>query len=183
MFALMSLKDIAHGYETPTSLKNECRKYSFLFENLVNLKVGDKIGKDTIKNDDGKDMVKYTIYESWIFQKLVRFYYREDRNNTINYLDEDFNDYTNYLDRILQNYKNDKHRAYDSFVNKNTEFINKLIPGLYNLKKTYPDSTEITTKIDSIILTLFDFKSKVLEIRDSKKKNIATMTKFASLCI
>ncbi len=182
MFTLMSLKDIAHGFETPTSLKNEYKKFSILFENVKALNIGDKIGRVKIQDEDGKESVKYTVYGSGFFQYLIRYYYSENRNNTINYLDEDFNDFTNYLDRILKNYKNDRHRAYNAFVTKNTDFINELIPGLYNLKKTYPDSTEITAKIDSIILTLFDFKTKVLEIRDSKKKHVM-VTKMATLCI
>ena len=33
--------------------------------------------------------------------------------------------------------------------------------GLYNLKKTYPEDEKIVLKIDSIILTLIDFKEEV----------------------
>ena len=39
-------------------------------------------------------------------------------------------------------------------------FINKITPGLYNLKKTYSDNKKIKAQIDSIILTLFDFKNE-----------------------
>ena len=35
MFTLMSLKDITHGYETPTSLKNEYNKFSTLFDKRI----------------------------------------------------------------------------------------------------------------------------------------------------
>ena len=34
------------------------------------------------------------------------------------------------------------------------------MPGLYNLKKTYPTEVELVAKIDSIIVTLIDFKDK-----------------------
>jgi hypothetical protein len=33
--------------------------------------------------------------------------------------------------------------------------------GLYKLKKTYPEDDKIVLKIDSIILTLIDFKEEV----------------------
>ena len=39
-------------------------------------------------------------------------------------------------------------------------FINEIIQGLYNLKKTYPNFKKIRCRIDSIILTVIDFKNK-----------------------
>ena len=36
--------------------------------------------------------------------------------------------------------------------------IDEIMPGLYSLKKTYPDTKEMIAKVDSIILTLIDFK-------------------------
>ena len=44
--------------------------------------------------------------------------------------------------------------------------INKIIPGLYELKKTYDSETEaegkkLCIKVDSIIFTLIDFKTEI----------------------
>jgi hypothetical protein len=41
-----------------------------------------------------------------------------------------------------------------------TKFVDNIMPGLYNLKKTYPTEKELVAKIDSIIVTLIDFKDK-----------------------
>ena len=43
-------------------------------------------------------------------------------------------------------------------IERITEFIDSIMPGLYNLKKTYPQKSNIVAKIDSIIVTLIDFK-------------------------
>ena len=45
-------------------------------------------------------------------------------------------------------------------INDLTKFIDNIMPGLYNLKKTYPTEVELVAKIDSIIVTLIDFKDK-----------------------
>ena len=39
-------------------------------------------------------------------------------------------------------------------------FINKITPGLYNLKKTYSDNKKIKALIDSVIMALLDFKNE-----------------------
>ena len=44
------------------------------------------------------------------------------------------------------------------FVSKITDFIDSIMPGLYHLKKTYPEESNLVAKIDSIIVTLIDFK-------------------------
>ena len=47
------------------------------------------------------------------------------------------------------------------------ELVSKIIPGLYNLKKTYSDcdkdsdGNKLCLKIDSIIFTLIDFKTEI----------------------
>ena len=69
------------------------------------------------------------------------------------YLDEYFKQFMEFLDRVLN-----KHIRYD-FKKEICDFINLIIPGLYSLKLTYPDSKELCCKVDSIILTMLDFKS------------------------
>ena len=60
-----------------------------------------------------------------------------------------------FLDRVLN-----KRIRYE-FKKEICDFINLIIPGLYSLKLTYPDSKELCCKVDSIILTMLDFKSAV----------------------
>ena len=54
---------------------------------------------------------------------------------------------------------------YKKLSSKIKKLINRIIPGLYNLKKTYSDEKKIVAKVDSIILILIDFKTEI-----SKKK-------------
>ena len=51
------------------------------------------------------------------------------------------------------------------------KFINEILPGLNNLKKTYKDCVEMVAKVDSIILTLLDFKERTNEIVRNKNQN------------
>ena len=50
------------------------------------------------------------------------------------------------------------------------EFVDEILPGLYSLKKTYPETIEIVAKVDSIILTLIDFKDKADDLITQKEK-------------
>ena len=50
------------------------------------------------------------------------------------------------------------------------KFINSIMPGLYNLKKTYKNEKKIKAQIDSIILTMIDFKNET-----KIKKNNGTL--------
>ena len=49
---------------------------------------------------------------------------------------------------------------YKNLLKKCHLFINKVTPGLYNLKKTYSDNKKIKALIDSVIMTLLDFKNE-----------------------
>ena len=51
--------------------------------------------------------------------------------------------------------------AYEKLTHDTIDFINRIILGLYNLKKTYDDYNQLVCKIDSIILILIDFKDKI----------------------
>ena len=63
---------------------------------------------------------------------------------------------------------------YTKLINKINFFIKNLILGLYNLKKTYIDSDILNNKVDSIILTLLDFKKESNYIMDIKCSNYKT---------
>ena len=43
------------------------------------------------------------------------------------------------------------------------DLANSLMTGLYTLKKTYPTEAKLICKIDSIILSLIDFKKSIGE--------------------
>jgi len=43
------------------------------------------------------------------------------------------------------------------------DLANSLMAGLYTLKKTYPTEVKLICKIDSIILSLIDFKTSIGE--------------------
>lgn len=47
----------------------------------------------------------------------------------------------------------------------------RFFQGLYSLKKTYPTCKEIVAKVDSIILTLIDFKDSSYELIRQKERN------------
>jgi len=62
------------------------------------------------------------------------------------------------------------------------ELVNKIIPGLYNLKKTYSDcekeseGNKLCIKIDSIIFTLIDFKTEINKPAESAKSKERTLS-------
>ena len=58
------------------------------------------------------------------------------------------------------------------FEDRKSEFIDSILPGLYSLKKTYPETKEMIAKVDSIILTLIDFKDKTEDYINQKNKGI-----------
>ena len=136
---------------------------------LKGLDEGDKIGKDTEGN--------YIIFKAGMLQRAWRNYYGEDRNSTIEYLTEDFELYSNFLDRICARADNDLLNIFKDFAYSVSKYSQKIIERLYNLKKTYMDDSDnkkIIARIDSIILTLIDFKDKIIQTYETK--NLAHMS-------
>jgi len=134
----------------------ELNKFKNMFSEIKNIQENDKIGK---YND------KYYIQQSSMFQKFQRWWSSENRKKTFKDLDSDFSNFFKLCDTIKRN----------NFFNKQTkndlvELVKGIIPGLYNLKTTYINSTKgsdgemLSIKIDSIILTLIDFKDEVNDI-------------------
>lgn len=127
---------------------------------------GEKIGK---YND------QYYIFSNTWSRQLWRWYYHENRNNTFSYLDSEFNDFIKFLDLINETISEEINKnIYTKLINKINFFIKNLILGLYNLKKTYIDSDILNNKVDSIILTLLDFKKESNYIMDIKCSNYKT---------
>lgn len=127
-------------------LRSDFENIKKTLEVFIVLKKGDKL----MKNGD-------ELYSepAGFLQSLKRWWYDENQEKTIEYLDEYFKKFMEFLDKILN-----KRIRYD-FKKEICDFINLIIPGLYSLKLTYPNSDELCCKVDSIILTMLDFKTSV----------------------
>jgi len=68
-----------------------------------------------------------------------------------------------YLDTILTNLEITYEVRYRELGKKLKDLANSLMTGLYTLKNTYPYEKELICKIDSIILSLIDFKTSLGE--------------------
>ena len=135
---------------------------------FTRLKEGDKFGK---YEEDNGSVVKetYFVTSPGYLQTAIRLYYGQDRYKSCKYLETDFKCFAGDLDNLLiclesgSDYENVK-----KFTNNTISFINKIIPGLYSIKKTYPDYPDILARVDSIILVLIDFKTKSSKIMKMK---------------
>merc|ERR1712166_1596330 len=92
-----------------------------------------------------KLMIKgeYCIYNNNMYQKLSRWWYNENREKTFGYLDKDFTKFVKYLDLIKIEVQSFNSIYYKKLSNNIKKLINRIIPGLYNLKKTYSDEKKI----------------------------------------
>ena len=128
-------------------------QYETLFSDIGKIKQGDKIGKI---------YDKYYVQEAGMLQKFHRWWNNENRKKTFSNLDKDFSEFLHFCDNIKEDTYFNK-----GIVEKIISLVNKIIPGLYNLKTTYKDSeigsdgNKLMIKIDSIILTLIDFKEEI----------------------
>ena len=115
---------------------------------------------------------EYYIFSNTWSRQMWRWYYNENRNNTFSYLDSEFDDFVKFLDLIIETINSEINKSiYVKLINKINFFIKNIIVGLYNLKKTYIDCDKLNNKVDSIILTLIDFKKESNEIMDIKYSN------------
>tara|TARA_B100001063_G_C16732120_1_gene539904 strand:- start:520 stop:1311 length:792 start_codon:yes stop_codon:yes gene_type:complete len=188
-----------------TELKDELDIYKKELIIFKNLKRGEKLGKEVIsqnieekekkereeqqeqqeeqqekpsESEHIKQEIKtYYKQEPYRGMWLTRWWYSESREKTIEYLDEDFTKFMNYLDRIINNLNCDPTGIYVQLVKDIREFINDIIPGLYNLKQTYPNTVKVVAKVDSIILTLLDFKEKTDDYLARKNQNVRLTVK------
>ena len=150
--------------ENPPSIF-ECRKNEFnnFREKLIilkDIKINDKLGR----SDNG---IIYIDKHQW-GQYFRRVWYNQSREKTEKFLNGEFIEFIQFLDRYLafldervQYIVKVIEKGYHTLTSEICDFINDIIPGLYNLKKTYPDCKKLKCRIDSIIMTLVDFKDKV----------------------
>ena len=150
----------------PNTFKTKFDFYKKKFKLIETIEEGQKLGK---MENDGKKI--YTIFDSGWIQKPLRWWYDENRNKTKIYLEEDFGGYLRFLDTITNYLEKDLLDIYGNFAEEVAYYNNILITGIYTLKKTYEGDKKMEATIDSIILTLIDYKEKVIALRRKNIKN------------
>lgn len=120
-------------------------------KNLSELKVNEKIYfEDNILKIDQRYL-----------QSIKRYYYNNNRDNTIENINFIIKNTFNYINKLIENEKNKNLDNDNYFIKSNCEsiyninfhLINSCI-GLRNLKLTYSNDINIQTKIDLIILEI-----------------------------
>ena len=134
---------------------------------------GDKLMKDVSNNC-------YWKCENNKYQQVTRWWYKEDRKKTIQYLDEEFKIFAQLLDKVLYNLKEKHVLKYFTLALDIVKYINEIIPGLYSLKETYYDFKEMQDKVDSIITTLIDYKDQVEEYKNKEHNRKINMKHLAT---
>ena len=92
---------------------------------------------------------------------MTRWWYSENREKTIKYLDNEFKHFARLLDKVLYNLKEKHLLKYFTLAVEIAKYINDIIHGLYSLKETYINYKEMGLKVDSIITTLIDYKDQI----------------------
>lgn len=182
MMKTIKFKEKKDETKEKMKLKKELQDFVDKFNLLTIINVGDKIGKC---ND------KYYIEETGRLQKFKRWWNGENRIKTFTYLDKDFIDFFKFCDKI-KNKVETKEINFTTYKTDLLKLITNIIPGLYNLKQTYEEekddgSDKLKCKIDSIILTIIDFKEELSNIQiNSEPKDIQLFVppeeRVSSLC-
>jgi hypothetical protein len=141
--------------------------YKNKFGEIGKLQDGDKLARDS-------SGVYYRHEKGIYFIQLRRWWTNQGRAHTFSHLDEDFSQFMKYLDIILRNLEITYEVRYRELAKKLKDLANLLMTGLYTLKKTYPSEKELICKIDSIILSLIDFKTALGEKLTMKIPYITT---------
>jgi hypothetical protein len=116
-----------------------------------------------ITDNNNKQTIELNKFKK--IQKFHRWWANENRSKTFNDLDYDFTEFFKLCDTIKTNNLFNKQAKNDL-----VDLVKGIIPGLYNLKTTYSNSEKgsvgekLSIKIDSIILTLIDFKDEINDI-------------------
>ncbi len=121
-------------------------------EEIKTIELGDKLGQNSTGN--------YYLFKNGWLQKGWRMVYGENREYTFQYLDKDFTEFMRFLDEVIKTKNTYCNWNMRLLIKEVTQLIDDITPGLYNLKKTYPEEKKLVAKIDSIIITLIDFKDK-----------------------
>lgn len=143
-------------------IKNSYKLLSSKLQIIKDLKINDKLACDSSGN--------YYIDKYQWGQFIVRKWTGQSREKTSEDLKRDFTLLMQIFDKYLEFIQSSKKglllALYDEqkLLTKEIEkFVSNMVQGLYILKKTYPDTAEIKCRIDSIIITLCEFKTKLSE--------------------
>lgn len=161
--AMDQLKKL-NSVSSPMKIIHEIQLQKSKLGVFKNIQENCKIGK--YNNED------YYIVQPGYLQKFWRYWYSEDRNKTWEYLDSDFTIFARLLDQITYKLSNNDFNTYKKYAVEIVSFIDDILPGLYNLKQTYKETVKIVAKVDSIILTLIDFKENISKIKKQQNINI-----------
>ena len=138
-------------------MKKKTEIFSEKFKAIEAIKSGDKIGID----DVGHLYIQY----NGLFQGFVRWWYNQSRGKLLKYLDDEFSDYAIFLDMNMAACRTSpKNSKYKEIINLNISLVNRIIPGLDNLKEAYPQYADLKKSIEKVVFTLIDFKTSTMEI-------------------
>ena len=148
--------------EIPSIYDCHKKKFNCIKNKLIiikDIKINDKLGCD-------EDNILYIDKYQW-GQYFRRVWYNQSRKKTEQFLHQAFIEMIQFLDKYLvfldvtpKFIVKILDPRYKDLTDEICKFINDIIVGLYNLKKTYPDYKELKCRVDSIIMTLVDFKDK-----------------------
>ena len=154
---------LSPNFQQINMVRQELEKNEKIFEayqnkfcEIAKLQDGDKLARDV-------SGVYYRHEKGEYFVQLRRWWTDQGRKQTFQQLDEDFTEFMKYLDTILTNLEITYEVRYRELAKKLKDLANSLMTGLYTLKNTYPFEKELICKIDSIILSLIDFKASLGE--------------------
>jgi len=141
-------------------MNDQFNLYVDKFEEICKLEIGDKLARDI-------SGVYYRHIHGSYFIQLRRWWTCQGRHHTFNYLDEDFTKFMVFLDKTMNYINITFDIRYRQLAKNLRDLANSLMTGLYRLKKTYLHEKELSCKIDSIIMSLIDFKNDIGEKLDS----------------
>ena len=129
------------------------RKFMFFknkFSLIKDIELNDKIG--IINNEIYLDKYQWCRY-------IKRRFYNQSYIKINIFLKKEFNSFVKFLDQYMEivNLMQKK----NILTNKIYYFIEKLITGLYNLKKSYQQRNVLINTINGIILILYEFNESI----------------------
>ena len=129
-----------------------------ILSNLTLLSKVQKYEKLIIKKRQNKGDINFEIQiDNSYLPSIKRFFYGDDRDKTIEYL----NKLINYG---IEKYDNEKKKDNKIGMNKIASLLESSKLGLSNLKITYNTDQSITSKIDIIIYTIDVFRINIHSI-------------------
>ena len=147
-------------------LKEEYDEFIEKFKKIGDLQKGDKLARN-------EKQVYYIHTKDMYFLQLRRWWENQGRTFTFSYLDEDFSKFMKYLDKILASLDMTYDNRYIELAKSTRVLANNIMTGLYNLKTTYPQEEKLLCKIDSIILSIIDFKNSMNEKLETPNTSVS----------